>query len=170
MDNLLAKLSSYNLFNNLLPGAVFCTGCSYLGVFSIDPSNLVALFIVYYFVGLVIGRIGSIVIEPLFHLLTWTKFPPYDHFVAATKRDEKIEILVETSNTYRGVLTSIVCLAATIGIVETRRVLPANSLFDELTILLGLVVLFGLAYRKQSAYITKRVAVSRGQPEIEPQK
>ena len=64
IESLLEKLSSYNLLNNLLPGAIFC----YLlkTIVNIDISNnIVEDLFVYYFIGMIISRIGSIIIEPI---------------------------------------------------------------------------------------------------------
>jgi hypothetical protein len=160
VNDLFAKLSSYNLFNNLLPGALYCSACSYLALFTLDSTNLVAMLVTYYFVGLVISRIGSVAIEPLLRKLTWVRHSPYKTFVQASKTDSKIDVLVETDNTYRAMLSLGLCLLGTLVVVWVRGFFPANSTIDYALAFLGLVVLFLLAHKKQASYIRRRVEIA----------
>jgi hypothetical protein len=160
VNDLFAKLSSYNLFNNLLPGALYCTACTYLGMLSLDTSNLAGLLLTYYFVGLVIGRIGSVVIEPLVFALKWVRYSTYKNYVQASKTDAKIDILVETNNTYRALLSTSICLLGTLLAAWLRAYLPPNPVIDRTAALVGLMVLFFLAFRKQASYIRRRVEIS----------
>lgn len=161
MSEFLAKLSSYNLFNNLLPGALYGIACSYLGLFTLDPANAVGLLVAYYFFGLVIGRVGSVLIEPALKALNWVKFAPYRDYVPAAKADEHIVVLVETNNTYRAILSTAICLLATLIVARVRPMLPANDPLDRALILLAIAALFFFAYRKQTEYIKHRVAIHK---------
>lgn len=48
-----------------------------------------------------ISRIGSLVIEGIFEKVKWIKYAPKAEYVAAVKKDARIESLLETSNMYR---------------------------------------------------------------------
>ncbi len=160
MNDLLAKLSSYNLFNTLLPGALYCLASTALGYPIGTGSDLLANAITYYLVGVLIGRVGSIAIEPLFLRVGLTRHPSYEDFVRASASDHKIETLVETSNTYRGLLSATLCLGVSMAALAVRKMLPPSTTFDSLALLTVSIVVLGLAYRKQTGYITKRVLIS----------
>ena len=101
MNEILNKISSYNLFNNLFPGVLFVVIADYFTSFSFTQSDIVSGLILYYFIGLLISRVGSLIVEPF---LKWTKllkFADYHKYVAASKTDPTIEILSEINNTYR---------------------------------------------------------------------
>ena len=66
MDNFFNKLENYNIFNYILPAIIFDIGCKiYINLTIISTSNVVIAAFAYYFVGLVISRIGSLIIKPL---------------------------------------------------------------------------------------------------------
>ena len=62
--------------------------------------TLVAVF-AYYFMGLVISRIGSLMIEPTLKKVGFLKSADYSKFVLASKTDNKLDVLSETNNMYR---------------------------------------------------------------------
>ena len=65
LKELLSKLSSYNLFNYLLPGVIFVAVASKVTRYSFIQEDIVMGLFLYYFIGLVVSRFGSIVIEPI---------------------------------------------------------------------------------------------------------
>jgi hypothetical protein len=65
MKEILDKLSSYNLFNYLLPGIIFVVLASEITRYSFIHDDIVIGAFLYYFIGLVISRFGSLAIEPL---------------------------------------------------------------------------------------------------------
>src|SRR5947209_8137066 len=60
MKELLDKLSSYNLFNYLLPGTMFVAGAQRISDHKFKQDSIVVELFLYYFIGLVISRIGSL--------------------------------------------------------------------------------------------------------------
>ena len=64
MTDFLNKLSSYNLFNNLLPGILFVVLLSHFTEYRVSQDTLLLNLFLYYFIGLTISRISSITIEP----------------------------------------------------------------------------------------------------------
>src|SRR5271167_2488702 len=95
MKELLDKLSSYNIFNYLLPGVVFVALTGDLISYSVGGQDILKSAFLYYFTGLVISRFGSLIIEPLMKRISLIKFASYKDFVAASKKDEKIELFSE---------------------------------------------------------------------------
>lgn len=165
MDELLKKLSSYNILNYLLPGIVFVVLAKVALGYSLYVDNIVLGVFYYYFFGLVISRIGSIVIEPLFKALRIISLLEYPRFIRATKADAKIETLSENSNMFRTLIALVACL----GILKLTLWISAklpNAEGPIVAILLGfLFILFALGYRKQCAYIRKRIIESEIAPD-----
>ena len=74
MNDLLAKLSSYNIFNYLLPGALFVFAVHFLYGWQLKTPNLIVEAFGYYFIGMTISRVGSVIVEPVFK---WLKIVEY---------------------------------------------------------------------------------------------
>lgn len=157
MKDLIDKLSSYNIFNYLFPGVVFVVIASKLTSYNfIQPDILVGAF-VYYFVGLVISRIGSIFIEPFLKFIKFLKFAEYKRFVKASKADTRIDTLSEVNNMYRTICSLFLMLIAIKGFdwLSAKWMFLADRKIECLTLFLFLLFLF--SYRKQTNYITKRI-------------
>ncbi|HAK87584.1 MAG TPA: hypothetical protein DHV16_09290 [Nitrospiraceae bacterium] len=157
MKELLSKLSSYNLFNYLLPGVIFVAVASKVTRYSFIQEDIVIGLFLYYFIGLVISRFGSIVIEPILRGVSFLKFADYNDFVAASKKDEKIEVLSEANNTYRTLCSLFILLLLLKGYerIEDRFVFLKD--YGGMIVLALLLVMFLFAYRKQTLYIIKRI-------------
>lgn len=157
MQELLNKLSSYNIFNYLLPGVVFVAlAPSVSGDFFAQENLLVAAFL-YYFIGLVVSRFGSLVVEPVLKRVGFLKFADYDAFVSASGRDAKIEMLSEVNNTYRTFCAMFVLLLVLRLYRKLASTLPGLHEWDVVILLVASFVMFLFSYRKQTDYITKRV-------------
>ena len=157
LKELLSKLSSYNLFNYLLPGVIFVVAASKVTRYSFIQDDIVIGLFLYYFIGLVISRFGSIVIEPILRGVSFLKFADYEDFVAASKKDEKIEVLSEANNTYRTLCSLFVLLLLLKGyeIIEDRFISLKD--YGGMIVVALLLVMFLFAYRKQTLYIIKRI-------------
>ena len=107
MSDFLNKLSSYNLFNNLLPGILFVVLLNHFTQYRILQDNLLLSVFYYYFIGLTISRISSITIELFLKKVKFIAFRDYHLFVNANKKDSKLDVLVETNNKFRVILTMI---------------------------------------------------------------
>lgn len=57
------KISSYNIFNNLFPGIIFCSVMTKITRFNFATDTIIEQFFMWYFIGMVISRIGSIFVE-----------------------------------------------------------------------------------------------------------
>lgn len=158
METLLDRLSSYNLLNNLLPGILFLVLIDVLEIVNIDESNLYMMLFGGYFAGMVISRIGSVVIEPWFKLWKIVRYAKYEDFLKAESKDTKIPMLLSESNMFRTFVAMfllllvlfVVCLSPSVK--DWLRTPCANMLAIVL-----LLILFIVSYRKHITYIRKRV-------------
>lgn len=161
MKDFLSKLSSYNLFNYLLPGIIFVVLAKELCNYSFVQQDIVLGVFLYYFIGLIISRFGSLVIEPILKYISFLRFAEYKDFVAASKKDEKIELLSEVNNTYRTLCSLFLLLGflKIYGIIENKY--TALKDWNSVILIFLLLVMFLFSYRKQTKYITKRIQANR---------
>jgi hypothetical protein len=157
MNELLAKLSSYNLFNYLLPGVLFAVVASEATPYQFVRKDIVTGLFLYYFMGLVISRFGSLVIDPLLKRLSFIKFKEYGAFVAASKKDPKIEIFSEVNNMYRTLCAMFSLLLILKLYIRIEARLPLLKAWNSMLLTVLLLIMFLFAYRKQTAYIVKRI-------------
>ncbi len=160
MKEILNKLSSYNLFNYLLPGIIFVALASKITHYSFIQQDIIIGAFLYYFIGLIISRFGSLVIEPLLKRFSFLQFVDYKDFVSASKKDEKLELLSEVNNTYR-TLSSLFILLFLLKLYEN---IEGRYYFlkewGAIILMVLLLIMFLLSYRKQTSYITKRIKAS----------
>ena len=160
MKDFLTKLSSYNFFNYLFPGVIFAYLGSKITRYSCIQEDLVVGAFVYYFIGLVVSRFGSLVIEPVLRAVSFVKFGDYEDYVAACKKDEKTDLFSEINNSYR----TLVSVFLLILLLKAYESFEAWSCFltkwNTLILIVLLLATFLFSYRKQTAYISKRVKIT----------
>lgn len=158
MEQLIEKISSYNIFNYLLPGVLFAIIGTEIASFNFIVEDLVIAAFVYYFYGLIISRVGSLVIEPFLKFINFVNFSPYSDYVEATKKDSAIETLSEQNNSYRsmaGLFLSLLLLAL---VDELRGHIDLTLKQIQLISVSALLLLFLSSYRKQTKFISDRVS------------
>ncbi|WP_298691412.1 hypothetical protein [uncultured Sulfuricurvum sp.] len=165
MEKLLDKLTSYNIFNYLLPGIIFSVLLEKTTNYLIIQENIVVEAFFAYFIGLLISRISSLIIEPILKKVKFVKFADYKDFVLASESDNKIELLSESNNMYR-VFISLFVVLIIVNIYEQlfQQILGEHTNF-VVTVLLLLLFLF--SYRKQTYYITQRVKIYKNKQKKE---
>lgn len=157
MSDLLNKISSYNLFNYLFPGIVFSVLLTEMTSYNIIIENPLIGFFVYYFIGLIISRVGSLAIEPVLKKTKFVQFADYSDFTMASKQDEKIDILSEANNMYRTLLTMIVVLFVVYGFSLLKEVWIFLDKIEIYLLAMLLFLFFLFSYKKQTNYVRKRV-------------
>lgn len=161
MKELLEKLSSYNIFNYLLPGIVFVVLADALTTFHFVQQDIILGVFLYYFIGLIISRIGSIAIEPLLKWSRFVHFSSYADFVSASKEDKSLEVLSEANNMYR-TFCSLFASLILLKIYERFSIIfPIMGRWATEFLILGLLALFCFSYRKQTQYINKRIQCTK---------
>lgn len=157
MKEIIDKISSYNIFNYLLPGILFVTIAKYFTEYNLILENNFLGAFLYYFIGMVISRFGSLLIEPILKKIKFVKFADYSDFITASKKDDMINLLSEINNTYRTItsMLAILMLLKLYGYLDRCWHFP-----EDITILIVVVLIFLMflfAYKKQTGYITKRI-------------
>ena len=162
MKEIIEKISSYNIFNYLFPGILFCVLIQSFTSIKLIQDEIVTGFVTYYFIGLIISRIGSLIIEPILKSLKIIRFANYREFVAQSKTDQKIELLSEVNNMYRTLLSCCLCII----IVKIYMSIDPNLLFfmsvGWIILLLMLIALFAFSFKKQTDFIRTRVENKEG--------
>jgi hypothetical protein len=161
MKDLLEKISSYNIFNYLLPGVLFAFIISKMTVYSLLQDDILTGAFVYYFLGLTVSRVGSLLIDPLLKKVKFVRFSDYKTFVSTSKKDGKIELLSEVNNMYRTLCALFLLILVLLGcqsvLVHVQWLVPAGP-YIALTLL---ALLFAFSYRKQSEYVVKRIDANK---------
>lgn len=165
MSDFLDKLSSYNLFNYLLPGTLFAgigTACS---SYDFIHENLFIAVFVFYFIGLIISRIGSLALEPLLKKLKFLEYADYAAYVRASLKDKTLGQLSETNNMYRTLCSFILCLVFLVGFDALGAVFLPLKASAPYLLVVGLLLLFLFSYRKQTRYIVSRIRATNDAPD-----
>jgi len=157
MKEILDKISSYNLFNYLLPGVLFVVISNKFTDYNLILDNEIIGVFVYYFIGMIVSRFGSIIIEPILKITSFVKFADYKLFVSASKKDDKIELFSEVNNTYRTIIAMVFLLLVlkAYNYLQVICCISENSSF--LIAMVLILAMFLFSYRKQTSYLTKRI-------------
>lgn len=147
-----------------MPGTIFAGLSEKLTSYSLVQKDILIGLFFYYFIGLIISRIGSLTLEPFLKWIKFVKFAEYEDFVKASKLDPKIEIFSEQNNMYR----SLCMLTITLILLKVYDLAWDSGSLDNAAIifvsLVVLLVLFLFSYRKQThKYIVKRVNIALNQ-------
>lgn len=157
MKDILEKVSSYKIFNYLLPGVIFAVIMSNITPYKLIQDNLIVGAFTYYFIGLIISRIGSLAIEPILKKISFVKFTDHKDYVNASKKDLNIEIFSEINNMYR----SFASMFLLIILIKIYIFYQSKYLFlqgtNQYIWLILLFILFLISYKKQTKHITKRI-------------
>lgn len=155
---LMTKLSQYNFVTNILPGTVLCLILKYIvGYDFLVTDEWYHMGIIFYFVGMVNNRFGSLVIEEILRKTKIVKFAQYEDFVKAEIKDSKLTTLSTENNVFR----SYISVCALSFITSLFKLISENVAWVgewKVQILFTtLLILFTLSYRKQTIYLRKRI-------------
>ncbi len=159
MNDLIKSLEAYNIFNYLVPGTITCAVVSWLFEFRIEGQNLIMTFFIYYFAGLLVSRLGSLLVGPFLRKLRVLNYIEYKKFVKAQKKDEKIDLLSRENNMYRTyVAMSLIflCLIVVSKVYGSNEILDQNFALIMVAATALLAIMVG-SYRKQTSFVVKRV-------------
>lgn len=157
MKDLLDKLSTYNVFNYLLPGVLFAAFVDGLTSLRVLQKDLVVGVFLYYFLGSVVSRVGSLIVEPILLKMKFVQYAPYPAFLQATKVDAKIELLSEQNNMYRTFIALFISVAVVAVYDKASKSIPSLHSAAPYVCIAGLLVLYLFSYRKQTAFVKQRV-------------
>ena len=160
MERIIDKLSNYHIFNYIIPGGLFLILCNnYLNI-KIEQDKIIYFFFISYFIGIIISRVSSLVTEKILCYIFKIKKENYDNYIAATKKDEKIEVLMQDMNMYRSICTMLIILL----IIKVAKIFGLYQLIDKdiliLLVFISLIIIFICAYIKQNKYVVSRVKIA----------
>lgn len=158
-EKIIEQLSAYEILNNIIPGAIFVVLADRMTMFSFQTDNVVADMVIFYLAGLIIGRVGSLVIEKFLKRIRFVIFAPYTDYVKAEKKDNKVQILSNKNNVYRSLSGLGLCLVIAIifdhwwssNLWFGNHPHVINGIFAT-----GLMIFFAFAFRKQTGYVKDR--------------
>ena len=153
MEKIIEKIEIYHFINYLLPGTIFVAIFNKIFENNFFDSNIVIVVIEYYFIGLILSRIGSVLLQPIFKKTKIIKYADYNKYIKASKEDDKLEILQREANQYRTYIATFIILA----IVQSYICIENKNFTIMLVLFVGLAILVTLAYKKQIKFIVDRV-------------
>lgn len=157
MNELLEKLSSYNIFNYLLPGVLLGVYLeAFLGV-SLQRGDVLLDLFLFYFVGLIVSRIGSFMVYPFLSFIRFIKFAPHRDYIQASRIDRKLDTLSTENNVYRTLAALALCMLVISVLHELLVPYPWIMHTAKYWVPAALFVLFSYAYRKQTMQIVTRI-------------
>lgn len=161
MEEIIKKMENYNIFNYLLPAIIFNVCCKYyIWLEIVKSDNLLVELFIYYFIGLVLSRIGSLIIKPLLWKLKILKENDSSvckDFYNAEKEDIKINILFTDYNMYRTFIATFLVLLVIKLMYKLKQWININSTISLTILFVLLILLFTMLYKKQLEYIHNRV-------------
>ncbi|MBN2819308.1 MAG: hypothetical protein JXP36_10085 [Bacteroidales bacterium] len=157
MNELLNKLSSYNLFNYLFPGVLFVVLLKETTNINLIQGSIIEGVFLYYFIGLIISRIGSVLVEPVLMFFKFIKYTDPNDFKKADNLDSQIKLHLEINNMLR---TLIALMFVWLIIVVTDTLGLKIDFKSEIVVILIitlLLVLFLFSFKKQTKFINRRI-------------
>ena len=159
MSNFVEKLGSYQIMTNLLPGIFFGIVLKLLLGITLPIQNIGEEIMVYYFMGIIINRISSLIVKPILKRYKFVHEVPYSDYAKAAKIDSKIDVLSEANNYFRALLTSSLLLIVIQAIrLSIWKIEWISSNWKWISMIF-LSILFLFSYKKQTKFICKRVKI-----------
>lgn len=158
MENIVDKISNYNLFNYLFPGVIYVVAVNYFTRMNLPTENLLEALFLCYFIGLAISRIGALIVEGLIRKIPhYPEEVLYEDFVEASKQDTSINVLSSERNIYRTTISLGIVILLTIALDSLFKCIDISEKTVFVLLIMVLVVLFIFAYIRQTKYIINRV-------------
>jgi hypothetical protein len=157
ISKLIDRISDYHFLNNIIPGALFCVVLPYVSHYNLMGENVWYNLVVLYISGICISRLGSVVIEWLYKKIHIINFESHDRYAKAAAKAPFIKTLSMENNMYRTLIAVFVSLllAKLSDWIGSVCVIWSEN-FQWILCLL-LLVLFSLAYSKQTKYVVKHI-------------
>ncbi len=161
LKSIIDKLSQYNFLTNILPGTVLCIILKYfVGYDFITENKWYLQGVIFYFVGMVNNRFGSLVVEYLCKKIKLVNFSEYSDFVKAVQKDKKIEVLSMDNNVYRSYISVLLLVLIFTLYKWLSNQWPILGKYQLVILIVALLILFVMSYRKQAQYVKNRVMIT----------
>ena len=156
MKAVLEKLSAYSIFGYLLPGSLFVILGERLTSFSLIQRSWIVGIVLYYFIGLVISRVGTLIVKPVLERIGLVRETSYDDYVEASESDSRIDILSAQNNLFRTLCAMVMMLIGLKIGEKVIGVLPWGAAVYDFIVLVALFILFVFSYRKKTQELVRR--------------
>ena len=112
METLVNSISRYQIVINLIPGYIFVLLLERYANIHLFNGEIVDGIFISYFVGVIIGRIGSLIIENTMKKISkpYKHAPEYASKIKAEKNDLKIETIDKQCTIYRNLCECCLCV------------------------------------------------------------
>ena len=157
MENIFNKISNYHIATYMIPGTLFCFLSDILFNSNFISDSFKTLIVIY-FIGMIIDRIGS-TIEPFLYNMVKIKKEPYANYIKAEQKDNKVELLLQSVNMYRSIISAL-SLILIIYIIHLTLNLFNIYISVKALILITVVIsllLTILSFRKSNSYLINRI-------------
>lgn len=157
MEKIIEKIEEYKLVSEVIPGYIFLWLLQYWCEINIAFENVFQEFIVAFVVGIIISRIGSLVLSKALRKFKAYKMADYKDYIKASDKDNKIKVILLNANMYRNLCTSCV-------LVIIVKIIYLMKLGINVYTWIGMImisILFLIAFLKEENTITKRVNISK---------
>lgn len=148
------KLSTYRFFNFIIPGAVLMGFVKYHHIMEIPSVNIWWFLLLSYFCGIVLSRIGSVVIEGPMKCMGFISSYNVNTYIIKQKENALICTMLELANSYRTISAMILvifCMTIIDFPCEGRTIWYVVVEFL-------LFVLFIISFYKQHKYFIKSLS------------
>ena len=129
--------------------------------FSLIQRSWIVGIVLYYFIGLVISRVGSLIVKPVLERIGFVKEAPYEDYVEASASDSRIGILSAQNNLFRTLCAMVMMLMGLKIGEKVIGILPWGADAYDSIVLVSLFMLFLFSYRKQAQDVVRRVRYVR---------
>lgn len=161
MEKLIEKIDDYNIFNFILPGIIFTYLLkNYVGI-DIFQKNILEMIFIYYFIGTIISRFGSLIIEKILIKCKFIKYVSYADYLKAVEKDKRIIQLISFNNMYRTICSGCVLLIIFKIAKELLNLWNVSTEVSYIILIILVMVLYLFSYRKNTKYIKTRIEINK---------
>lgn len=163
MDKVMEKISSYEILNNVIPGTMYMICLERMTSFAVLTGQIWIDFVLFYFSGMIISRIGSIYIERFMKNKGMIKYTEYEEYVRAIKEDSGIQKLLTINNMYRTFIAVVLSVIVTIGIDIIWNMVGGFEWSKVIAIIICcifLTIILARSFMKQTDYIVERIQIT----------
>lgn len=161
MEKLIEKIDEYNIFNFILPGIVFTYLLKYYVGIDIFQENIVEMIFIYYFIGSIISRIGSVIIEKILVKCKVIKYASYEDYLKAIEKDKEISKLITFNNMYRTICSGCMLLIILKIAKELFNLWNVSTEVSYIILIISIMILYMFSYRKHTKYIKTRIEINK---------
>lgn len=157
INTITKSISRYEFINNLIPGVLLCYLLQYVG-YDFLTDKLVTNLVIGYVVGVINGRVSSLVVEPFCRKVNIIQWRDYRLYNEAKKQRPFISTLQETANMYRSMASIFLIVLLFVAFKWMSRCWVWLNDNAFLILLIILLILFLFSYRKQvNDYVVKNI-------------